>query len=270
MEYIDGLTLAKLVEKDGAQPVPRVAHILKQVCESLREAHAKGLIHRDIKPANVMLCERGGESDVVKVLDFGLVLAPARALADEEPLPSARTMPDVLSPGAPSSSEVRLTQQGSYLGTPTFMPPEQAIGLEVDGRADIYSLGCVAWWLLTGRLVFPANDAMVAISAHMTQTPPPLRPLVPGPLPEDLERLVVQCLSKNPSERPPSAREFARSLRAINFAPTEAWTTERGQGWWRDLPLRRPKSSLPPVKSAIGTMDTILSAEKATVQRRPA
>jgi serine/threonine-protein kinase len=117
--------------------------------------------------------------------------------------------------------------------------------------------------------VFPTNDAMVAITAHMTQKPPPLAPLVRGGLPAELERLVQQCLAKSPAERPASARDFARALRAIPFGTTEAWPPERGQAWWRDLPIRRPKSSLPPPKSGIGTMDTILSAEK-TDRRRPA
>src|SRR6185295_13124776 len=91
---------------------------------------------------------------------------------------------------APGTNSARLTQQGSYLGTPTFIAPEQALGVEVDARADLYALGCVAWWLLTGQLVFPTNDATAALVAHMTQVPAPLRPLVPGPLPEALERLI--------------------------------------------------------------------------------
>ena len=273
MELLDGIDIETLTEKfGGPQPASRVVEILVQACNSLAEAHDAGLVHRDIKPANIFICRAADEVDVVKVLDFGLVLAPARQLAGEERLPEARTLPDrPPSSAVPVTSEVRLTAQGSYLGTPTFMPPEQAIGLEVDGRADIYSLGCVAWWLLTGRLVFPANDAMAAIAAHMTEPPPPLRPLVPGKLPEELERLVLQCLSKNPSERPQSARDFARALRAVEFEPGDIWTSERGQAWWQALPIRRPKSSLPPAKSGIGTMDTILSAQKPTIPRqRPA
>jgi serine/threonine protein kinase len=271
MELLDGIDLESLTEKYGPQPASRVVEILVQACNSLAEAHDAGLVHRDIKPANIFICRAADEVDVVKVLDFGLVLAPARGVNEGTALPAARTVPDASASSVPMTSEVRLTAQGSYLGTPTFMPPEQAIGLEVDARADIYSLGCVAWWLLTGRLVFPANDAMAAITAHMTQPPPPLKPLVSGALPAELERLVLQCLSKNPSERPQSAREFARSLRAVEFEPSDVWTSERGQAFWRELPIRRPKSSLSPAKSGIGTMDTILSAQKPTIPRqRPA
>jgi len=160
----------------------------------------------------------------------------------------------------------RLTAQGSYLGTPTFIAPEQALGLEVDARADIYALGCVGWWLLTGELVFPTNDPTAALVAHMTEIPRPLRPLVPGPLPEALEAVIVRCLAKEPKDRPASAREIAQILRGIAFESGEVWTSERGQSWWREL-----RSSAPPPRtpahSGIGVMDTILS-EKPT--RRPA
>jgi serine/threonine-protein kinase len=166
-------------------------------------------------------------------------------------------------PGQPftvgSSGSARLTQQGSYLGTPTFIAPEQALGQEVDARSDLYALGCVAWWLLTAELVFPTNDPTAALVAHMTQAPPPLRPLVSGLLPPELEALILRCLSKNPKDRPASAREVSRVLRSIEFEPGDAWTTERGQAWWEQLP-KHPQPSSPPT-SGIGTMDTILSVK---------
>ena len=266
MELLDGIDLETLTDRHGPQPASRVVALLIQVCNSLAEAHDAGLVHRDIKPANIFICRAADEVDVVKVLDFGLVLAPAPT--DAAPLSSAQAVPD----GSPSNPQgelsARLTQQGSYLGTPTFMPPEQAIGVEVDGRADLYSLGCVAWWLLTGRLVFPTNDAMAALAAHMTHVPPPLRPLVKGTLPGELERLIVQCLSKNPAERPQSARALANSLRAIAFESKELWTAERGQTWWSELAVARPKSA--PPKLVLGTQDTILSGKQTAPRERPA
>jgi serine/threonine protein kinase len=268
MELLDGIDLETLTERHGPQPASRVVALLLQVCNSLAEAHDAGLVHRDIKPANIFVCRAAEEVDVVKVLDFGLVLAPARQ--DSVPASPAES-PDGESKSArPEAVSTRLTAHGSYLGTPTFMPPEQAIGVEVDARADLYALGCVAWWLLTGRLVFPANDAMAALAAHMTHAPPPLRPLVKGDLPPALEQLITRCLAKSPSERPQSAREVSRILRSIEFEAADAWTNERGQSWWRELGLARPRSGSPPQKSAIGTMDTILSGKPALTRERSA
>jgi len=274
MELLDGIDLETLTERHGPQPASRVVQLLIQVCNSLAEAHDAGLVHRDIKPANILVCRAADEVDVVKVLDFGLVLAPAQPVEATPAHPTAPTQlpapPSQKPPGSVESSSptlsARLTAQGSYLGTPTFIAPEQALGLEVDARADIYALGCVGWWLLTGELVFPTNDPTAALVAHMTEIPRPLRPLVPGPLPEALEAVIVRCLAKEPKDRPASAREIAQILRGIAFESGEVWTSERGQSWWREL-----RSSAPPPRtpahSGIGVMDTILS-EKPT--RRPA
>jgi serine/threonine protein kinase len=271
MELLDGIDLETLTERHGPQPASRVVQLLIQVCNSLAEAHDAGLVHRDIKPANIFVCRAADEVDVVKVLDFGLVLAPAPSV---EATPAHPTAPTALpsevasgSTGGPATVSARLTAQGSYLGTPTFIAPEQALGLEVDARADIYALGCVGWWLLTDRLVFPTNDPTAALVAHMTQAPPPLRPLVPGPLPGALEGLIVRCLAKEPKDRPASAREITQILRGIAFEPAELWTMERGQAWWRELPSMTQPAA-PPAKSGIATMDTILSAKP--IHRRPA
>jgi serine/threonine protein kinase len=269
MELLDGIDFETLTERHGPQPASRVVQLLLQACNSLAEAHDAGLVHRDIKPPNLFICRAAEEVDVVKVLDFGLVLAPA-APVDETPAPPTGHTAPPSPANQPASGEgqtvsARLTQQGSYLGTPTFIAPEQALGVEVDGRADLYALGCVGWWLLTGQLVFPTHDATAALVAHMTQTPAPLRPLVPGRLPEALESLIVRCLSKEPKDRPSSAREVSQSLRAIEFDSGELWTTERGQAWWQEL--RAASSKSPPATRGIGTMDTALSEKPAL--RRP-
>jgi serine/threonine protein kinase len=271
MELLDGIDLETLTERYGPQPASRVVHLLLQACNSLAEAHDAGLVHRDIKPPNIFICRAAEEVDVVKVLDFGLVLAPAKTVEETPARPTAPTKPpSQANPANPASGEgqtvsARLTQAGSYLGTPTFIAPEQALGVEIDARADLYALGCVGWWLLTGQLVFQTNDATAALVAHMTQPPPPLRPLVPGPLPEVLESLIARCLSKEPKDRPSSAREVMRILRTIAFEPGELWTTERGQAWWQELRSTAPKA--PVVTSGIGTMDTTLSEKPAL--RRP-
>jgi serine/threonine protein kinase len=269
MELLEGIDLETLTERHGPQPAARAVALLIQACNSLAEAHDAGLVHRDIKPANLFVCRAADEVDVLKVLDFGLVLAPTQAGPEAEAralAPSA--LAPTVAPGqaltASTSDSARLTQQGSYLGTPTFIAPEQALGQEVDGRADLYSLGCVAWWLLTGQLVFPTKDSTAALVAHMTQLPPPLAPLVPGALPGALERLILDCLAKNPNDRPASAREMSKALRSIEFGSDEIWTTEHGQRWWQAHSKEQLRSA--PPTSGIGTMDTILSAKPT---RRP-
>ncbi|HEY3253116.1 MAG TPA: serine/threonine protein kinase, partial [Polyangiaceae bacterium] len=259
MELLDGIDLETMTDKYGPQPAARVVQLLVQACNSLAEAHDAGLVHRDIKPANIFVCRAAEEVDVVKILDFGLVLAkdtedPSASPAD---LGAAVTQ---LALGRGTGSG-RLTSQGSYLGTPTFIAPEQALGEEIDHRADLYALGCVAWWLLTGRLVFEIDEPLAALTAHMTQDPPPLRPLVPGPLPEELEQLIGRCLMKQPAQRPANARELGQSLRSIRFDSSEDWTADQGQVWWRE----RVVVVKPP---AIETMQTVLS-DNGGVRLRP-
>jgi serine/threonine-protein kinase len=207
MELLDGLDLDTLVDKYGPVPPERAVHILIQACKSLGEAHDSGLVHRDIKPANLMICRYGREFDFVKVLDFGLVtLGPER------------------------SADAKLTSEGLAAGTPGFMPPELAAGDQVDGRADIYSLGCVAFWLLTGRLVFDAPSPMAMIVAHMKEPAPRPSSCTEIGVPVELDEIVLSCLEKNPGKRPQSADLLIEKLKACRLeAP---WTSTRARQWW--------------------------------------
>jgi serine/threonine protein kinase len=247
MELLDGIDLESLIERYGPQRSARVVPLLIQVCNSLAEAHDAGLVHRDVKPANVFVCRAAEELDVVKVLDFGLVSAHKKPEGLPGPSAEASAAPTAAAP---------LTLEGTYLGTPTFIAPEQAMGLAVDNRADLYALGCVAWWLLAGRLVFPESDPIAQLSAHLTRVPPPLRPLVKGPLPAALEELIQACLRKEPAERPANARVIAEALRKISFEAGATWTLEESRAWWR-AHVAAPK------EVPLGSMDTVLSAARA-------
>ncbi len=174
MEFLDGIDLQSLVERYGPQPVPRVIHILQQVCGSLYEAHSLGLVHRDIKPANIMLNRRGGQPDVVKVLDFGLV----KALDDQR--------------------QAGLTQNASLTGTPLYMSPE-AIQMpnSVDARSDIYAVGAVGYFLLTGQPVFEADNVVELCQKHVAASPVLPSERIGKPLPEELESALLACLEKS-------------------------------------------------------------------------
>jgi eukaryotic-like serine/threonine-protein kinase len=205
MELLDGLTVEQLVERHGPQPASRAIHILMQVCGALVEAHGVGLIHRDIKPANIYLCRRGGVPDVVKVLDFGLV----REI----------------------KSAASLTQSNLdvIVGTPLYLSPEAILSPErVDARADLYGLGAVAYFLLTGSPPF-SGKGVVEICGHHLHTPPE-PPSRRTPVPHDLEALVLACLSKAPEARPASAGELLEALRACQDAAL--WTTSDAESWW--------------------------------------
>lgn len=184
MEFLEGMDLETLVRETGPLPTSRVIHILRQVCDSLEEAHARGLVHRDIKPANIHLGLVGLRHDFVKVLDFGLV----KELANVSVEHSLATIPG---------------QMG--LGTPAYMAPEMALGEQVDGRADIYALGCVAYYLLTGQLVFEAEKTFQMIANHLQTTPVPPSQRTDRHVSPELERLILKCLAKSPN-RPPSKR----------------------------------------------------------------
>jgi serine/threonine-protein kinase len=211
MELLDGLDAESLVRRFGPVPPERAVYLLRQICHSLSEAHATGLVHRDIKPANVFLCRYGEECDFVKVLDFGIERA-ARDGADTGPLE---------------------TVEEGVEGTPAYMAPEQALGGTVDARADIYATGCVAYWLLTGELVFTGENAIAVMMQHAHTAPAPPSSRTGQPIPRELERLVLSCLAKDPADRPGSARELAHRLGAIGGM--SEWTQERAKDWWTSI-----------------------------------
>ncbi|HUJ60266.1 MAG TPA: protein kinase [Kofleriaceae bacterium] len=238
MELLDGIDLDKLVRQHGALPAARVIHLIAQACHSLAEAHDAGLLHRDIKPANLVVCRAADEVDLVKVLDFGIVHTMTEPLGDPAEVVA-------LSPRAGASG--RLTAAGALVGTPGYIAPEATLGATaIDGRADLYGLACVAWWLLTASEVFARDDEDAAILAHARDPVPPLRPRVAGWLPAELEAALASCLAKRPEDRPPDARAFARALRAIEIPDEHAWTDERAQVWWRMHRPADPRSAPPP------------------------
>jgi hypothetical protein len=207
MELLDGLDLESLVRRHGPVPAGRVVHILRQVCASLEEAHVRGLVHRDIKPANIHAGRVGLVDDFVKVLDFGLVKPITDGTLDHS----------------------LATQAGLVIGTPGYMAPEIALSAKVDGRADLYSLGCVAYYLLTGRQVFEGDTVMQVFAQHLQSAPTPPSQRGPFPVPAELEQLVLTCLAKNPEDRPQSAAELDRRLAAADVEP---WTDVHARQWW--------------------------------------
>ena len=213
MELLDGIDLDTLVRRFGPVPPERAIHLLSQACESLADAHAAGLIHRDVKPANLVTCHFGLKYDFVKVLDFGLVKA-LWSLGDDD----------------------RLTSDGMITGTPAFIAPEVALGgRTLDARVDLYGIGCVAYWLLTGERVFTGTTPMEVVLHHAKTAPVPPSERLGRPLPEDLEDLVLSCLAKEPGDRPPSAEWLADRL-AMCQTPGQ-WTPKRAREWWeRNVP----------------------------------
>ncbi|HEU4334766.1 MAG TPA: serine/threonine-protein kinase [Candidatus Eisenbacteria bacterium] len=218
MELLEGVDLDTLVKRFGPVSAGRTIFLLRHACHSLGEAHAMGLVHRDIKPSNIFTCRMGLNVDFVKVLDFGLV--KETKTPDRETL--LLTAPDVTT------------------GTPAFMAPEMALGEGgLDHRADIYALGCVAYWLLTGRLVFEAETPVKMMLQHVQAEPVPPSRLAEVEVPPELDRIVLACLSKKPEDRPGSTRELADLLASV--ACVNAWTKERAEEWWdRHLPSNAP------------------------------
>jgi eukaryotic-like serine/threonine-protein kinase len=218
MELLDGLDLDTLVRQYGPLPSERVVHILRQVCSSLQDAHLNGLVHRDVKPANVVISRAGTTFDFAKVLDFGLVkLDTARKAEDDA---------------------VNLSTEGSASGTPAFMAPEVVLGVaDTDYRVDLYALGCVGYWLLTGKLIFEGRSAVEVMFHHAHTTPPRPSTRSELSLPAPLEDLILECLEKDPARRPTSAE--AVSTRLDDVSLESAWTVERAERWWamhRPLP----------------------------------
>ncbi len=212
MEYLRGLNAHDLVGRYGPQPEGRVIHILAQVCESLAEAHGRGLVHRDIKPANIFLCDRGGVPDCVKVLDFGLVREYGQRERDQ----------------------MNLTGEKAMVGTPWFMPPEAIKdAARSDPRSDIYAVGALGYYLLTGQFVFNVDSVLEIYEKQITQTPVPPSQRSKNPVSRELERLILSCLDKDPERRPQTVTE----LRALLVACPRAadWAPEARAAWWTDF-----------------------------------
>jgi tRNA A-37 threonylcarbamoyl transferase component Bud32 len=221
MELLPGLSLEELVERHGPLPPGRVVHLLTQVCGALGEAHGVGLIHRDIKPANIFVAQRGGVFDVAKLLDFGLVKERATDVESDN-----------------------VSNSGSFSGTPLYMSPEQAAAYEdVDGRADLYSLGAVAYFLLTGKPPFSGTNIVRLLAAHAGAeiTPPSqLDSSVPG----ELDRIVLRCLEKQPSDRYPDAASLATALESCQCRAD--WNSVTAAAWWDQHPADSPPPAAEP------------------------
>jgi tRNA A-37 threonylcarbamoyl transferase component Bud32 len=215
MEYLPGMSVGELIDRHGPQPPERVVYLLEQICDALREAHAAGLVHRDVKPGNIFSAQRGGVYDVAKLLDFGLVKTDA------------------------SSDSLHLTQDGTITGSPLYMSPEQATGdAEPDARSDLYSVGCVAYYMLTGHAPFEADKPLKVLMAHANQTvtpPSQLRPEVPA----DVEEVVLRCLAKLPAQRYPSAVALAEAFRQCECYGK--WTRDDAAKWWSEAGRNLPE-----------------------------
>ena len=237
MELLDGMDLETLIQKYDPQPAARVIDFLIQACNSLAEAHDAGLVHRDIKPANLYVCRIADEVDVIKVLDFGLVRAAVHGTSQPPPaesatLPRATELESGVHAGANGSDagdRARITQVGQAMGTPAYMAPEQALGYELDGRADLYALGCIGFFLLSGRLLFQKHGSLPMMMAHITEEPPDFENCVSNYLPHELATLLTQCLAKKPDDRPRDARTLAAALKAIAIPASEVWTEAQAQ-----------------------------------------
>ncbi|MGD9648259.1 MAG: serine/threonine-protein kinase [Pirellulales bacterium] len=213
MEYLPGLSLADLVKLHGPLPPERAIHLLAQTCDALGEAHSQGLVHRDIKPSNIFAAHRGGVHDVVKLLDFGLV----KPLGDVE--------------------STQLTQEGVITGTPLFMSPEQALDRDADARSDIYALGAVAYYLVTGRPPFDGLKPLELLFAHAQEPVPPPSQLN-ADVPADLEQVILRALAKKPADRWADAASMRRALDECTAA--RRWGHDQANAWWQGLSAPQP------------------------------
>jgi serine/threonine-protein kinase len=205
MELLRGLDLEAVVRRTGPLPSERAIHLLRQVCHSLAEAHARGLIHRDIKPSNLHVCVLGLDYDFVKVLDFGLVKVQR-----------------------PKDPQVSI--DGLLVGTPAYMSPEAAAGDPLDARSDLYAVGCIAFFMLTGRTVFGEKLPVLMVADHLRTPPEPPSRATKQPIPPELDALVLALLAKDPAGRPASAAALSEQLAAVPVAAP--WTQERARAWW--------------------------------------
>jgi serine/threonine-protein kinase len=221
MEYLPGMNLSELVRNYGPLPTPRALHLVRQVANALSEAHDLGLVHRDIKPANIFSAIRGGRYDVAKLLDFGLA----------KPLIQA--------------ADAQITQEGAITGSPLYMSPEQATGdHEPDARSDIYALGAVMYFLLTGRPPFDDEKPMRVLIAHAHEQPQPPSQHNPN-VPEDVELVVMRCLQKDPRDRYQSAAELVAAIEDCD--DYGRWSRDDAREWWQrlDLPVAAAEAEVP-------------------------
>jgi eukaryotic-like serine/threonine-protein kinase len=220
MEYLEGLDFHKLVTNYGPLSPGRAVFLIRQVTDSIGEAHHNGIIHRDLKPSNLMVVRAGQQHDFVKVLDFGLV--------------------GVFQRNADAPGISKITADGVITGTPAFVSPEMVRGDAIDGRADIYALGAVLYFLVTGRLVFPGLSAMAMALAHVHEQPAPPSSVSGAKIPPDLEELILLCLEKDPQNRPQNARELA--LRLGSLRCSGSWTQTDAEEWWNTELEPAPRS----------------------------
>ena len=238
MELLSGRDLESLVKEFGPVRAGRAVMLLRQACHSLADAHARGMVHRDIKPANIYVCRMGLEYDFVKVLDFGLVKFNDHM-----------------------RTQTLVTLEHTTSGTPAYMAPEIVLGeANVDRRADVYSLGCVAYYLLTGQLVFEGDTSMKMMMQHVQAEPIPPSQRTELPVPHELDEIVLACLQKDPNHRPQDAGELLRLLNRVNIR--DVWTDESARSWWelhlpdmtRPLVLGEPAPDAAALVSAAGVV----------------
>lgn len=241
MEYLQGVDLNTLVRNFGPLDPARAVHYLKQACTSLGEAHLTGLVHRDVKPENLFACQLGTQYDFLKVLDFGIVRMS-------------------------KSEDQTATASGALTGSPACMSPEAAQGEEVTFASDVYGLGCVAYWLLTGRQVFEAPSTMQMLLQHVSQKPPPLSEFDSN-FPKELEELVLRCLAKQPTDRPHDANDLGRQLAQLPIEPS--WDNWQAQEWWHvNFPVAENSNSQSDTSVAIDS-DTRSAQETKSVDMKP-
>jgi serine/threonine-protein kinase len=209
MELLAGRDLESLVRDFGPMPADRAVFLLRQACHSLADAHARGLVHRDVKPANIYVCRMGLDYDFVKVLDFGLVKVRERG----------------------NAQQTLMTVEHRTTGTPAYMAPEVILGeSDVDRRADVYALGCVAYYLLTGQLVFEADSPMKMLMQHLNAEPTPPSQRTEMPIPRELDELILACLQKDPRKRPQNAEELLKLAHGCRTC--EKWDSDAARKWW--------------------------------------
>jgi serine/threonine-protein kinase len=215
MELLSGRDMESLVREFGPLPASRALALIRQACHSLADAHARGMVHRDVKPANIYVCRMGLEYDFVKVLDFGLVKFKGH-VRDMETLATLATM------------------DHTTTGTPAYMAPETILGdADVDRRADVYALGCVAYYVLTGQLVFDADTPMKMFMQHLQARPVPPSQRTELPIPPEVDAFVMACLEKDPNKRPQSAWELFRMACAVGADFGGNWSLDDAQSWWQ-------------------------------------